>query len=651
VADLLSTDLSYGRPGEILEIQGALDLLDGGHIAPVTYEIQDGDPVAGIRGLANVRQVAQQPSGLYRVTMRDGESAVVDLEALSVAHSLGENATTADALGALYAAMGQEAMYATDPSTTSPSDPRAALGDAFSAFIEGEGALTGDILRHLAQMAQVALEQRGSDVTLNPPALSGAVASSPAVSARQAQRESMAAWRGQIQRVREWAQGAGEDARLAVAQALFLPVVDGRPQMAGGATLEECQQAAEELGCPIPELLIEYDIDSETSVGEFEIGASEKERIDIIRNAISAGDRAFSFRGPPGSGKGEMTRQIAAVLHRPWVPINVGPSSDLEQNIGGDGLRAGVVEYDEALINPTTGEIVLDGKGDPVIIKRKTVATASEMLMGPLAEAVSRPCVVEIMEPEGMEQEAIRLHSTLGEKFGEPGARYLNINSSAAGRNITIPVHPDCIIVFTYNPGIEDVKLKQATHDRCVNLDFDYPTTDAEARRLARMVNRVLNDPDNQIPDGTEDDVVRPTNGLREDLDPKVLEPFVKAGEKLRNAARVNPAFIEAPGARTMARMVVQMMMQAYQGDNRGDRTARLLLDYLRSYEEKGTTGSEEVLTVMLADELQAIQDFTTDLFERGKLDRGEVEAPEGAAKGTKAKGTTKAKPKAKPSK
>jgi hypothetical protein len=58
------------------------------------------------------------------------------------------------------------------------------------------------------------------------------------------------------------------------------------------------------------------------------------------------------------------------------------------------------------------------------------------------------------------------------------------------------------------------------------------------------MVNRVLRDETNQVPPG-----------LRREVEPKVLEPFVAIVEKMRNTARTNAAFIESPGSRTAARM------------------------------------------------------------------------------------------------
>jgi MoxR-like ATPase len=230
------------------------------------------------------------------------------------------------------------------------------------------------------------------------------------------------------------------------------------------------------------------------------------------------------------------------------------------------------------------------------------------MMVGPLAEAASHPCIIEIQEPEGMEQEAIRLHSLLGEKVGEPEMRFLNINSSAAGKRISIPVHPDCIIIFTYNPGLEDVKLKQATHDRCVNLDFDYPTKEAECRRLARMVNRVLRNPRNQVPDH-----------LREDLDPKVMEPFVAIVEKMRNVARERPSYIESPGSRTAARLCLQLMAQSSLGDSRADRTVRLLLDFCRSYEDKHTDAAPDTeVQSLLGDELLKLQELCDGWYKAG---------------------------------
>jgi MoxR-like ATPase len=579
--------------------------------------------------------------------MADGASALVDLDNFSLAHSAGDNISPADTLGALYAAMGSEAMAKTDPDTSNPDSPQAALGDAYAVVEEQRAAQrssaasqlfsdnadveedvhgpNADMLGDLADAAQaqlLAMDDAGA-LTINPENLIRALApeGEEPISRREAARVAMSNWRETVRAVIAQAQAVGDDAQLRAAQALlcsFDPATGRMSSLPTETTEAEYAQASAELGCPIPELKIDYD-ETGASQGDFEVGAAEKERIDLIRNSLSCGDRSFAFRGPPGSGKGEMASQLAAIMRAGFVPINVGPSNDLEQNIGGDGLRSKVVETEEALIG-SDGEPLLDDKGKTRTITRQSVTMVSEMLLGPLAEAASRACVIEIQEPEGMEQEAIRLHSLLGEKVGEPAKRYLNINSSAAGKKISIPVHKDCIIIFTYNPGLEDVKLKQATHDRCVNLDFDYPTKEAESRRLARMVNRVLRDETNQVPPG-----------LRREVEPKVLEPFVAIVEKMRNTARTNAAFIESPGSRTAARMCLQLMLQAYLGDNRSDRTVRLLLDYCRSYEEKSSEqgAPDQMVQSILGDELQSLQALSDAWFAEGAPARGDKPAAE----------------------
>jgi len=539
-------------------------------------------------------------------------------------------------------------MYSSSPELMDVDSRTIALGDSFSELYENDGPPSAESLLNFARVAQGQLEADGAEITINPDNLTRLNQPEQHLSARAQARQHMENFRQMIQRVTQRSEMDGSDRDMRAALALmFHPNAEGElpalaEALAQGIPAEHLK-AAEDLGCPIPELKIHFDEEG-VSDGDFEVGAGEKERIDLVRNALGYGDRSFAFRGPPGSGKGEFASQIAAILRCPFVPINVGPSNDLEQNIGGDGLRAQTITTMEPvldgsgkpimktatgpdgqpLLNPETKEPILE----PMTVERQTVVTVSKTIYGPLTEAAKRPCIIEIQEPEGMEQEAIRLHSMLGEKVGEPDRRYLNINSSAAGTELTVPVHKDAIIIFTYNPGQEDVKLKQATHDRCVNLDFDYPTKEAECRRLAKIVNRVLRDESNTVPDE-----------LRIGLKPEELEPFVGIVDKMRNAAKEDAGFIEEPGSRTAARLCLQLMHQAFGDDHRGDRTVRLLLDYCRSYEEKATSVPDAKINQILADELPALSAFNDHYYHLGLQARGEP-LPEDAAKTTKKKPT-----------
>jgi hypothetical protein len=80
------------------------------------------------------------------------------------------------------------------------------------------------------------------------------------------------------------------------------------------------------------------------SVGAFAIGANEKERIDIIRNALLARDKAFIFHGERGSGKSALATQLAAVLARPYMPI---PSSQGKPYLVSSGGEGTVVDLSE----------------------------------------------------------------------------------------------------------------------------------------------------------------------------------------------------------------------------------------------------------------------------------------------------------------
>lgn len=361
--------------------------------------------------------------------------------------------------------------------------------------------------------------------------------------------------------------------------------IDGPPV----EEVERRRQAAERLGGPhlIPPVEIAFDPESGESVGDYEIGDQETIFFDLIRNRLAVGQRAFAFRGPPGTGKDSFARQIAAIRGAPYLAFNIGPTFSFEDAIGSDGLDA---------------ETIHDEDGQAV-----GIASTSRALDGPLARAVREDCVVVIQEPEGLANEAVRLHSAAGDNIGDPTRRYLTVN--AAGGELALPVDPECIIIFTYNSGAEDVRFKSALHDRMGNFDFEYPDQETESRRYARMVTKMMA-------------LQQEAPELRRQYQPEEMLPMVRIIERARQAHQQNPSeFVDAPGARQGAHCYCDLLLQGYGGDENAVETMATMLRYILPGSELMTVEQRDarIRDVVTSDDFQELNEIAMRASEARK--------------------------------
>ena len=350
-----------------------------------------------------------------------------------------------------------------------------------------------------------------------------------------------------------------------------------------GPPLQEVERralSAERLGGShlIPPIEIAFDKESGESIGAYEIGDQETIFFDLIRNRLAVGQRAFAFRGPPGTGKDSFARQIAAIRGAPYIAFNVGPDFSFEDAIGSDGLAA---------------ETLLDDNGRAV-----GIASASQSLDGPLARAVREDSVVVIQEAEGLANQAVRLHSAAGDNVADPTRRYLTVN--AAGGALSLPVHPECIIVFTYNSGAEDIRFKSALHDRMGNFDFEYPDVETESRRYAKMVTKMMA-------------LQQEAPELQREYSPEEMLPVVRIIERALQAHRQNPSeFVDAPGARQGAHCYCDLLLQGYGGDENAVETMTTMLRYILPGSELMTVEQRDarIRDVISSDDFQELNDI-----------------------------------------
>lgn len=529
IDNLLAVDNDPLAAGEVVEIEGVGSLVN-----------DEDTPALTASGIADVKKVTRRGAGLYRVVFTDGEQALVSLGdgSISVAHSLDPEAPQAQINGAIAAALAFDARFAGE---ASPTDTQVALADAQHDF---EINPTPESLAAYAAAAQKAMAESADEVVLADSELHRQLSQGRPdrpLSPRAQARAQAEAWR------QGFARRTANMPRSQAAMALLHAVDEDTGQLVGIDENEFADRArqAEELGVNVPDLKIAFNENGE-SIGAFEVGVQEEEFFDLIRSREQVGQRTIIMRGDPGTGKSEMAEQIAAIHGMGLVKINVGPGFNIEDAIGGDGL---------------TSEAIKDEDGNVI-----GAATVSTQLEGPLTRAVQRKSVVVIEEPEGMENEMVRLHSVAGDKVGDPTQRYVIVNAAAG--EMRIPVHPDCRLIFTYNSGEEDVRFKTALHDRALNLDFEYPTQEQEANRYARMTSEMLT---HQViapnirpkkEEVTSDDGELLDIKWENEITPAQVLPVVRAMEKLRNVHKAHPEdFVDQPGARQGAHIFTDLYL------------------------------------------------------------------------------------------
>jgi MoxR-like ATPase len=522
---------------DALEAKGEVIVLaDGTEIT-----LDGSTPATLLQGLDQIEGITYAGTpGQYEITFKDGTKAMVDTERGAIAFSSGDDFTQAQLQGAMVMAMAQQGTLA-DLETA--DDNTLAMADALKAFKDGNPQALVD----LAKSGGEALQSQEDSLLVNVPDLQRELNGSldaqenGGLSPSQQAKRRLEHSRGRL--ADAYADG-GSDA--AVGSLLFDAHMaeDGTTEY--GPTSEqrdERQAAAEKLGAIIPESRISIDEDGK-SVGAFEVTDDIRTKFYLVRNSLASGQRAFLFRGPPGTGKDTFAYEVAALQQMPIVSLNIGPSFSFEDAISGDALEAKTVD----------GQTV-------------TVSTGKA---GPLAQALQEPCMIVIQEPEGMEHEAVRLHSVFGDNVGEPGTRRLTLNTVNGPRDID--VHEDCIIAFTYNSGEEDVRFKTALHDRACNLSFEYPTEEEEAKRYSKMVTSVMNR------DGMKEEAPE----LAREYSPEEMLPVVKLMTQLREAHRTNPdAFVDVPGSRQGVMVMTNLLLQGYGGDEDPMSTISERLDYL----------------------------------------------------------------------
>lgn len=225
---------------------------------------------------------------------------------------------------------------------------------------------------------------------------------------------------------------------------------------------------------------------------------------DIVESVIKGHERIFILRGDAGTGKSTVVQNLATALQMPYRFLNCSAGTDeasllsnMIPNMDSEkeflslqeamDIRMGL-EFDAAgTIKDLTGEDVAEDISvdeaflkvvNALCSKKKESEKDFKLVKSQLIEGVSKPSVVEILEPTLISNAGVL--PALNSLLDETGKTTLVDGS-------VININPDSIIVFTTNMDYAGCKdLNESLKSRATTIiDFD-ELSDAE------MVNRVL---------------------------------------------------------------------------------------------------------------------------------------------------------------
>jgi hypothetical protein len=465
------------------------------------------EPGLMAQGISEVASAIQRPDGQFHFVFRDGSIGRFNPQSMSFATS----DDTWEADPRLHGALGEFLLRKARERAETDAEAAELLALA-SRYRSGDL----DALEELAERLSGKFSSKQEKVTLNEPILKRQLQpqrQSPDARAVVAARRARAdAVRGQIEDSLLGVAALTESERKAFG-IFYGHDEDGQPLILDPNVAQERADAAAALGVSVPHGVVE---------GTY-IDAEFEETLNSISDQLSLGYRTFGFYGPPGTGKTMTAKLLAEIRQAPYVEHTMGAGYSLQDAIGSEGLRPLEIKDEK------TGEL-------------KTVIPVTAEVHGKLTRALQQPGVICLNEVEGHAREQLL---ALNEALGEGGT--LTINSSSGDQQI--PIHPEAVVVLTWNPGPDDYRLKSSTMTRLGLFEFPYGTAEQEAGRMGAMIGATLR----RQPVFEE---------LHRDWTPAEVMPFARLAQRLDNLQYTDQDKIAVePAPRYIVRCAAEAIM------------------------------------------------------------------------------------------
>lgn len=245
----------------------------------------------------------------------------------------------------------------------------------------------------------------------------------------------------------------------------------------------------------------------------------------MIRDWYDMGGRSYAAFGPHGAGKNMLFEEMAASLKTGYCEIDLGHGFTIHDAIGATGLG-------------------------PVQTPDGTWIQGTREEQGKLTRLSVLPVFAAINEVESQADQLESLHNLLGARLGDPSKRFVTINSPS-GQTMNVMAHPDFQLVMTWNPGREDARLKEATMDRVLPMEFTYGSQEEECERVAVLLNAIVGKPI-----------------LGREIDVKEIEPDVKFARVCRRAYDVNQLEYQMGPRKIVQLAGIRLLQQAWDRDD-----------------------------------------------------------------------------------
>lgn len=471
--------------GMVLNLEGGNSVLVGSKIAGLSVGRY------GMSGLDGVDQVTELEDGTILVTFRNGSSAIVNLEAMTIRTDAQGNPSP-EATAALYEALA--AKYKDDPKMAemiaalaayhADREDLASLAIAAAAcekaiadldnftIIREEGEPSDQESRLAAVRAAMAgrdnplwLERLRQSLPGTMSVLGPIMYPNNAAIQREQMNLSSADWDEQDMRaafddlaarlddpdIAAKAQKAKDkDALEKLAQEYSGEMKMGSP---GPIALAARRRTARVLGLPLFESDPHYVVDG--NIGELSL---------LINGDRFAGTRTFGLAGPPGTGKNTFIYELASTTGQPVVEVDFA---------NGDSMR--------------------DLLGDVGLVDGSTVLREGTLAKGLCAPGGVIAVFNEVVSARSDEMTA--LHNIMGSKADQSTGRWITYKSPEGldgGEATRREVDGESLMFLTWNPGRGDERLSGAVMRRMAAYTIEYGDEESETRKMCHVVYPVV---------------------------------------------------------------------------------------------------------------------------------------------------------------